>query len=104
MAEPAASVFAALGNPRRLDLVSRLSDGEEHSIAALTEDVDLTRQAVTKHLKVLHQAGIVERRRVGRESRFAIRPASLTTATDYLTRISDQWDASIARLRAAVER
>ena len=99
----AAPVFAALGCVTRLELVSRLSDGKEYSITALTDDLELTRQAVTKHLQVLQHAGIVNRQRVGRESRFTIRPGSITQAKDYLTRVSDQWDKAIARLRSTVE-
>lgn len=96
-------MFAALGCVTRLELVSRLSDGREHSITALTDGLDLTRQAVTKHLQVLQHAGIVGSRRVGRESRFTIRPGPITQAKDYLTRVSNQWDEAIARLRAAIE-
>lgn len=99
-----ASVFAALGSTPRLELVSRLSDGREYSIAALTESLDLTRQATTKHLQVLQDAGVVDSRRVGRENRFTIRPGSINQAKAYLTRVSDQWDSAIARLRAQVER
>ena len=98
-----APVFAALGSDTRLALVSRLSDGKEYSITALTDDLDLTRQAVTKHLQVLRDAGIVNRQRIGRESRFTIRPGSITQAKDYLTRVSDQWDKAIARLKSTVE-
>ena len=98
-----APVFAALGSDTRLALVSRLSDGKEYSITALTDDLDLTRQAVTKHLQVLRDAGIVNRQRIGRESRFTIRPDSITQAKDYLTRVSDQWDKAIARLKSTVE-
>ena len=102
-AKAPAPVFAALGCVTRLELVSRLSDGKEYSITALTAGLDLTRQAVTKHLQVLQHAGIVSSARVGRESRFTIQPAPITQAKDYLTRVSDQWDQAIARLRAAVE-
>ena len=98
---PPAPVFAALGSDTRLELVSRLSDGKEYSITTLTDDLDLTRQAVTKHLQVLQHAGIVSRQRIGRESRFTIRPGSIAQARDYLTRVSDQWDKAIARLRSA---
>ena len=98
-----APVFAALGCVTRLELVSRLSDGKEYSITALTSDLDLTRQAVTKHLQVLRYAGIVNSRRVGRESRFTIRPGSIMQAKDYLIRVSEQWDKAIARLRSTVE-
>ena len=96
-------MFAALGCVTRLELISRLSDGKEYSITALTDGLDLTRQAITKHLQVLQHAGIVNSQRVGRESRFTIRPGPITQAKDYLTRVSDQWDKAIARLRATVE-
>ena len=98
-----APVFAALGCETRLELLSRLSDGRDYSITELTDGLDLTRQAITKHLRVLQQVGIVGSRRVGRESRFTIRPGPIAQAKDYLARVSDQWDESIARLRATVE-
>ena len=98
-----APVFAALGSTTRLALLSRLSDGREHSITALTDDLDLTRQAITKHLRVLQHAGIVSSRRVGRESRFAIQPGSIASAKNYLAKVSEQWDEAIDRLRATVE-
>jgi DNA-binding transcriptional ArsR family regulator len=97
-------VFAALGCVTRLELLSRLSDGREYSITELTDGVDLTRQAITKHLQVLQNTGIVNSRRVGRESRFTIRPGPITRAKDYLTQVSDQWDKSLARLRETVEK
>ena len=99
-----APVFAALGSVARLELVSRLSDGKERSITALTEGLDLTRQATTKHLRVLQDAGVVDCRRIGRENLFTIRPGSIKQASNYLTRVSQQWDSAIARLRAAVEK
>ena len=97
-------MFAALGSATRLELVSRLSDGKELSITALTEGLDLTRQATTKHLRILQDAGVVDCRRVGRENLFTIRPKSIKQASTYLTRVSQQWDSAIARLRAAVEK
>ena len=98
-----APVFAALGDLTRLELVARLGDGKQYSITELTEGLAVTRQAVTKHLQVLNDAGIVRRKRVGRESRFAIQRNAVADAKGYLTRISAQWDEAIDRLRAAVE-
>ena len=98
-----APVFAALGDTTRLELVARLSDGRQHSIVQLADGLELTRQGVTKHLHVLQRAGMVTRERVGRESRFTIRPDPIAKARDYLTRASAQWDEAIGRLRAAVE-
>ena len=98
-----ASVFAALGDRTRLELVARLGDGKPRSIVQLADGLDLTRQGVTKHLRVLHEAGMVARKRVGRESRFTLRPAPLARARDYLARASAQWDDALERLRASVE-
>jgi DNA-binding transcriptional ArsR family regulator len=100
--EPAA-VFAALGDATRLELLARLSDGQQQSIVQLTDGLHLTRQGVTKHLNVLKEAGVVSCERVGRESRFAIRPGPIAEAREYLARASAQWDDAIERLRASVE-
>jgi DNA-binding transcriptional ArsR family regulator len=104
--EPAfdpAPVFAALGDPTRLSLLDRLSDGRPRSISGLAADTELTRQAVTKHLRVLESAGLVGSQRAGRETRFAYRPEQVERARAYLDRVSAQWDHAIARLRAFVE-
>lgn len=98
-----ARTFAALGDPTRLELVARLSGGEQQSITELSDGLALSRQAVTKHLQVLSDAGLVRRKRIGRESRFAMQPQAIAGARDYLARVSAQWDAAIARLRALVE-
>jgi DNA-binding transcriptional ArsR family regulator len=98
-----APVFAALGDPTRLSLLTRLSDGRTRSIAALCGDSKLTRQAVTKHLHVLERAGLVRSLRVGRESRFVYRPEPVAEAKTYLDEVSAQWDAALSRLRAFVE-
>jgi DNA-binding transcriptional ArsR family regulator len=98
-----APVFAALGDPTRLSLLMRLSDGERRSIAALSADTALTRQAVTKHLQVLEKAGLVGMSRVGRESRYAYRPEPLAEARAYLDTVSAQWEGALGRLKSLVE-
>jgi DNA-binding transcriptional ArsR family regulator len=98
-----APLFAALGDATRLALIARLSGGEPRSIAELTAGTKLTRQAVTKHLRVLERAHIVRSRRAGRESRFAFDPEPIESLRLYLDRISAQWDLALARLRAFVE-
>lgn len=98
-----APIFAALGDPTRLSLLGRLSGGEHLSIRALSADTRLTRQAVTKHLRVLENAGLVTGVRVGRESRFAYRPEPVDAARAYLDAVSLQWDEALQRLRALVE-
>ncbi|MEM7588375.1 MAG: metalloregulator ArsR/SmtB family transcription factor [Acidobacteriota bacterium] len=98
-----APVFAALGDSTRLELVSRLGDGRAHSIAQLTTGLGLTRQGITKHLRVLEQAGIVRSDRVGRETRFTYQPEPVADAQSYLATVSRQWDGALARLQALVE-
>ena len=98
-----APVFAALGHPTRLSLLLELSDGGVRSIAGLSANSRLTRQAVTKHLHVLQGAGLVSSLRVGRESRFAYRPEPIATARSFLDTVSTQWDDALARLSALVE-
>lgn len=98
-----APVFAALGDTTRLKLISRLNDGEARSIAQLADGLSLTRQGVTKHLRVLERAGIVRSASVGRESRFVYVPEQISRARSYLDNVSAQWDQALSRLRTFVE-
>jgi DNA-binding transcriptional ArsR family regulator len=99
-----APVFAALGDETRLLLVAKLCQGQPHSIAQLTEGSRLTRQAITKHLRVLEGAGIVHSVRAGRESLFEFDPEPMRGIREYLDDISVQWDEALSRLKAFVER
>jgi DNA-binding transcriptional ArsR family regulator len=99
-----AAIFAALGDETRLGLVSRLCDEGPLSIARLTGGFDITRQAITKHLRVMEEAGLVRRAQIGRESLWQIEQARLAEARDYLEQISAQWDGVLARLKRFVER
>jgi DNA-binding transcriptional ArsR family regulator len=106
VAEPHAApadVFAALGDPTRLALLAALSSGSRRSLTSLAGDSKVTRQAVAKHLHVLESVGLVNRARVGRESRFALQPAPLDDARAYLATISAHWDDALARLKQFVE-
>ena len=98
-----AAVFAALGDPTRLALIAKLSAGVPLSITRLTEGSDLTRQAVTKHLRVLESSGVIGKRQSGRESLYQLQPAAIQDMRDYLDGIARQWDDALARLKAFVE-
>jgi DNA-binding transcriptional ArsR family regulator len=98
-----ASVFAALGDETRLRLVSRLSSGGPASISRLTDGSGVTRQAVTKHLRVLARAGLVRARRRGRESLWRLQPERLDEAQRSLDLIARQWDHALSKLKAFVE-
>jgi DNA-binding transcriptional ArsR family regulator len=98
-----APVFAALGDETRLSLVAKLCGGQPYSISQLTEGSKLTRQAITKHLRVLECAGIVRCTHTGRESRFEFNPKPMEEMKEYLNFVSKQWDHALARLQAFVE-
>ena len=93
-----AAVFAALGDQTRLALVTRLSRGQPYSISRLT------RQAITKHLRVLESVGIVHSIRAGRESLFELDPRPIADMKEYLGQVSAQWDQALGRLKAFVEK
>jgi DNA-binding transcriptional ArsR family regulator len=98
-----ALVFAALGDETRLSLIAKLSRGQPCSISRLTENSQLTRQAITKHLRVLELAGIVRNVRKGRESLFEYESEPIEKAKQYLELVSEQWDRMLTRLKSFVE-
>src|SRR4051812_2925206 len=98
-AKTPAPVFAALGDETRLRLVSRLCAQGPLSIAKLTEGTDVTRQAITKHLHVLEDAGLVRGTREGRENVWELEPRRLQVARDFLGQISERWDEALDRLK-----
>ena len=101
--EDTAPVFAALGDQTRLRLVARLCRDGPLSIKRLSEGAGVTRQAVTKHLRVLADAGLARGLRQGREQLWQLEAASLDEARRSLERIAERWDAALERLRTAVE-
>jgi DNA-binding transcriptional ArsR family regulator len=98
-----AAVFAALGDATRLAVLTKLCNGKPQSISRLTTGTNLSRQAVTKHLRVLANAGVVRNIRVGRESLFELEPQRLAELRNYLDQVSQQWDDALARLKSHVE-
>jgi DNA-binding transcriptional ArsR family regulator len=98
-----AFVFAALGDATRLSLVAKLCGRRPYSISQLTQGSKLTRQAITKHLRVLESAGIVHSVRKGRESRFEFDPQPIEGIQQYLDFVSEQWDQALSRLKYFVE-
>jgi len=99
-----AQVFAALGDETRLALVAKLCGGERRSISELAEGSRLTRQAITKHLRVLQRAGLVRCAHAGREALFEFDPGPVGEMREYLEFVSAKWDEKLGRLKALVER
>jgi DNA-binding transcriptional ArsR family regulator len=99
-----APIFAALGDETRLRLIAVLCAGGALSIAQLTSGTEISRQAVTKHLHVLANAGLVRDIKVGRERLWEFEPTQLEEARRSLDEIARQWDHALNKLKMAVER
>jgi DNA-binding transcriptional ArsR family regulator len=99
----AALIFAALGDQTRLQIVARLCEEGPLSIMRLTTGTAVSRQAITKHLHALKEAGLARGSRAGRESIWELRTNRLADVQRFLDQISAQWDAALDRLRVFVE-
>src|SRR6202048_5115606 len=97
-----ASVFAALGDETRLSVLATLCNGRRQPVSRLTPDTNLSRQAITTHLRVLAKAGVVRSVRIGRESLFELEPRPIEEVRNYLDQVSKQWDDALARLKSHV--
>ena len=102
-AATAASVFDALGDANRLQIVIRLCDTGPSSTLQVAQAVPLSRQAATKHLELLQAVGVVSSAKHGRERIWTVEPQPLTAASDYLTTLSGRWDRALGRLKKFVE-
>ena len=96
-------MFAALGDPNRLRIVSRLCDAGPQSIAGLTAGSDVTRQAITKHLRLMEDAGLVRSNRSGRQVVWELEPRRVAQIRAHLEQIAEDWDRALSRLRTIVE-
>src|SRR5690606_23792094 len=98
-----ATVFAALGDETRLQLLAKLGTGVPQSIKQLSMDLPVTRQAITKHLRVLERASFVTQEVHGRERRFVARQAGIDEAHAALRIIAQQWGDALTWLKTYVE-
>ncbi len=95
--------FAALGDPTRLSIVRRLCDMGPLATVRLADGAKLSRQGITKHLRTLERAGLVDADRVARDCVWRLRKDRLAEVRSYIDAISARWDEALVRLRAAVE-
>jgi DNA-binding transcriptional ArsR family regulator len=92
-------VFSALADPHRRYVVEALAERSDVTATELASELPVTRQAVTKHLAALREAGLVEATRAGRETRYRLTPQPLEDAVSWIERVGAQWDARLAALR-----
>lgn len=102
-AEDVDSVLAALADPTRRQLLDVLAAQGETTATKLAERLPVSRQAVVKHLAVLDAAGLVSGDRVGREVRYAVRPAALNLTARWMAELAADWDRRLARIKRVAE-
>ena len=93
------TIFAALSDPTRLAIVTRLMEGEA-SVQDLAEPFDITQPAVSRHLKVLEEAGLIETRIAGTSRPRRLKPEAVEELWDWLSRLRTTLEANYARLDA----
>ncbi|MBM9507339.1 ArsR/SmtB family transcription factor [Actinacidiphila acididurans] len=102
-AEPVNGVLVALSDPTRRHLLELLATQGEVTATKLAEELPVTRQAVVKHLAVLDAAGLVSGSRVGREVRYAVRPAALDATAQWMSALAADWDRRLADIKRVAE-
>jgi DNA-binding transcriptional ArsR family regulator len=98
-----ASVFNALGDPARIEMVRRLSSGQPHPISAVSSGLGITRQGARKHLQVLVDAKMVSLQPKGRDVYVHLAPETLDLAKAFIVEIERRWDMRLDALRRFVE-
>jgi DNA-binding transcriptional ArsR family regulator len=96
-------VFTALADPHRRALLDRLRVRDGQTLSDLCERMPMSRQAVTKHLRVLGDAGLVQVRREGRTRVHSLDPAPLRDVSDWLWAYAELMDDALNRLRTYLE-
>ena len=99
-----AQIFKALGDPLRLKIVERLSDGSSYTLGSLTKGLGISRQGARKQIQVLESANIIELKPQGREVRVTLDTTSLKKGRNFIIGLEQQWDRRLSRLKKVVEK
>jgi len=97
------SVFAALADSTRRELLEALAARGQATATMLAAELPVSRQAVVKHLAVLDSAGLVLRRRAGREVRYAVRSQRVDATARWMAALAADWDRRLAAIKQAAE-
>lgn len=95
-------LFSALADPTRRAVFERLSAEGPASASRLAADMPVSRQAIAKHLALLDEAGLVERRTSGREVQYRARPEALSEVTTWVERVGARWDERLDALKRSL--
>ena len=99
MTDRVGAVFFALSDPTRRDVVAQLAEAGPITATELAGVLPVTRQAVSKHLAALSEAGLVEGSRLGRETRWRLTPGPMTEAMRWMATVGAEWDDRLGALR-----
>jgi DNA-binding transcriptional ArsR family regulator len=102
--DPTGRVFDALADPSRRYVVEALAQRGTATATELAGELQVSRQAVAKHFAALSEAGLVESRREGRETRYELTPQPLAAALDWMAGVGGAWDARLDSLRRHLTR
>lgn len=97
------AIFKALGDPVRLEIVTRLSDGSPHTLNSVSQDLGVSRQGARKQIQALVSANVIELHPKGRETRVTLNTQSLQVASAFMTSLEQQWDQRLQALKALAE-
>jgi DNA-binding transcriptional ArsR family regulator len=98
-----AAMFKALGDPIRLEMISRLSKGSDYTVGRLSEDLGISRQGARKHLQILADVRLVSFRYHGRQTEVGLERSSLAASRQFISELEAQWDQRLDDLRASIE-
>ena len=96
-------VFAALADPMRRRILDAVAEHGDATATVLAAELPVSRQAIVKHLTVLEAAGLVSASRVGREVRYAVRPAALDATARWMSALAADWDRRLADIKRIAE-
>lgn len=97
------SLFAALADPIRRDLLVNLAEHSPRTATQLAEDYPISRQGILKHLTILESAGLVATHQSGREKRYTLTPEPLEEIDQWIDKIGAKWDERLLRLKTLLE-
>ena len=98
-----AEIFHALGDVTRLEIVTRLSKGEPHTISSVSSDLEISRQGARKHLQVLVDAQLIMLKPRGRDTDVVLQRKTLDKGKAFIAKLEKQWDTRLIALRDFVE-
>jgi DNA-binding transcriptional ArsR family regulator len=99
----AVSLFRALGDPTRMEMVRRLASGESYTITTVSHGLNITRQGARKHLQILADAKVVSLTHKGRDTHVQLLRDTLDQGRAFIAELERQWDMRLEALRRYVD-